>query len=223
MNRRQKNALFDVLDQHFDLGEIEQLCFRLDVDRDNLGGAGKSALIRELIAKIQRAGGNEEVQLPELVAEAQALRPGLDWSAVFPTPAPSVPAPSQAESGTQTLLVLSANPAATARLRLDKEIREIDEGLRRARQREQFKLVSRWAVRPLDLRRALLEEKPAYVHFCGHGEGEDGLFGSPSPRRRGAYSLRRRNDPGARRRRGDYLQQRVLRRVGGRRGGAFRL
>lgn len=36
------------------------------------------------------------------------------------------------------ILVLSANPVNTDRLRLDEEVREIEEGLRRSKCREQF-------------------------------------------------------------------------------------
>ena len=71
--------------------------------------------------------------------------------------------------------MLASSPSNEARLRLDKEVREIDEGLRRSQHREKFTLQQRWAVRPDDLRRALLDFNPQIVHFCGHGEGEDGL------------------------------------------------
>ena len=69
----------------------------------------------------------------------------------------------------KTILFLAANPKDTAPLRLDEEVRRIDEGLRRSRQRENFKLVSKWAVQIPDLRRALLDEEPNFVHFSGHG------------------------------------------------------
>ncbi len=36
------------------------------------------------------------------------------------------------------ILILSANPQDTARLRLDKEVREIEEGLKRSKERDQF-------------------------------------------------------------------------------------
>jgi hypothetical protein len=64
----------------------------------------------------------------------------------------------------KTILVLASSPTNEARLRLDKEVREIDEGLRRAKQREQFTLRQKWAVRPDDLRRALLDINPEIVH-----------------------------------------------------------
>ncbi|WP_232224180.1 hypothetical protein [Mastigocladopsis repens] len=47
----------------------------------------------------------------------------------------------------KTILLLAANPRKTSALRLDEEVREIDEGLRRANKREQFKLEQKWAVR----------------------------------------------------------------------------
>lgn len=73
------------------------------------------------------------------------------------------------------ILILAANPKTTPRLRLDEEVREIDEGLRRSKYRDQFEIQSRWAVRMRDLRRALLDVEPQIVHFTGHGK-EDGLL-----------------------------------------------
>ncbi|WGV24180.1 CHAT domain-containing protein [Halotia branconii] len=75
----------------------------------------------------------------------------------------------------KTILILASSPVDEARLRLDKEVREIDEGLRRAQKRDQFKLEQRWAVQTDDLRRALLDTEPQIVHFCGHGSGSQGL------------------------------------------------
>jgi WD40 repeat protein len=75
----------------------------------------------------------------------------------------------------KTILVLAANPRNTSQLQLDQEVREIDEGLRRASQRHQFKLEAKWAVRLRDFYRAVLDTQPHIVHFCGHGAGEDGI------------------------------------------------
>ncbi len=71
---------------------------------------------------------------------------------------------------TKTILILSANPKDTARLRLDEEVREISEGLKRSKHRDQFIIHQQWAVRLRDLRRAMLDYEPEIVHFCGHGE-----------------------------------------------------
>ena len=70
----------------------------------------------------------------------------------------------------QKVLILTAIPHG---LRLDKEIRSIEEAIRRAVRRDQFEIRMRTAVRPQDIRRAIAEERPQIVHFCGHGL-EDG-------------------------------------------------
>ena len=75
----------------------------------------------------------------------------------------------------KTILLLAANPRNTSQLRLDEEVMEIDEGLRRANKREQFKLEQKWAVRTRDFYRAILDTQPQIVHFCGHGAGDDGI------------------------------------------------
>ena len=70
------------------------------------------------------------------------------------------------------ILILSANPIDSERLRLDEEIREIEEGLKRSQKRDHFSISKRSAVRVADLRRALLDEDPNIVHFSGHGDVE---------------------------------------------------
>ncbi len=73
------------------------------------------------------------------------------------------------------VLFLASNPKDTGRLRLDQELREIDEGLKRASRRDDFQLAQRLAVRPRDFQRAMLDETPQIVHFSGHGAGADGI------------------------------------------------
>ena len=75
----------------------------------------------------------------------------------------------------KTILLLAANPKGTTPLRLDEEVREIEAGLQRAKHREQFVLEKNSAVRPLDIRRAMLDFNPSIVHFSGHGTGDEGL------------------------------------------------
>jgi hypothetical protein len=75
----------------------------------------------------------------------------------------------------KTILILAANPTSTSRLRLDEEVREIENGLQAAKHRDQFKLVQKWAVRTRDFYRAILEHQPQIVHFSGHGVGADGI------------------------------------------------
>lgn len=73
------------------------------------------------------------------------------------------------------ILVLSANPKNSTQLRLDQEVREIDDALKGAKNRDQFELKQKWAVRPKDMRRSMLEFEPNIVHFSGHGLGAGGL------------------------------------------------
>ena len=75
----------------------------------------------------------------------------------------------------QKILILAANPKGTTPLRLDEEVREIDAGLERALHRDQFVLEQKWAVRPRDIQRAMLDINPSIVHFSGHGTGDEGL------------------------------------------------
>ncbi len=70
------------------------------------------------------------------------------------------------------ILILSANPIGTTRLRLDKEVRDIKEGLLRSKYRDQFEVEQRLALRIRDLRRALLDHEPQILHFTGHGKSE---------------------------------------------------
>lgn len=68
-----------------------------------------------------------------------------------------------------TILFLSADPSDTARLRLGQELRDIRERLQLAKQRDNFVLESREAVRPGDITQAILDIDPQIVHFSGHG------------------------------------------------------
>lgn len=73
------------------------------------------------------------------------------------------------------ILFLAANPTGTTALRLDEEARAIQDEIQRGSQRDAFEFVTRLAVRPLDLLRALRDTKPAIVHFAGHAR-TDGIY-----------------------------------------------
>ncbi|MBW4450426.1 MAG: CHAT domain-containing protein [Spirirestis rafaelensis WJT71-NPBG6] len=79
------------------------------------------------------------------------------------------------DTPTKKILILAANPKQTSRLRLDEEVRDIKEGLRLSQQRDKFILQQEWAVRPRDVRRAVLDFRPNIIHFSGHGAGSTGL------------------------------------------------
>jgi hypothetical protein len=73
----------------------------------------------------------------------------------------------------KTILVLAANPKGTSPLRLGEEVRALQQGLERSRNRDNFRIEPRWAVTPRDMQRALLDYHPQIVHFCGHGVGTE--------------------------------------------------
>lgn len=74
------------------------------------------------------------------------------------------------------ILILSANPRDPMRdLRLDEEIRDIEEALKPAIRRKEVELIIKLGVRNKDLRREIAEIKPYILHFAGHGT-QDGLI-----------------------------------------------
>ena len=73
------------------------------------------------------------------------------------------------------ILILAANPTDINKQLLNEEAQAIQEGLKFSKGGEQFEIISRWAVRIEDLRRALLEHEPRIVHFSGHEAEKKGL------------------------------------------------
>lgn len=74
------------------------------------------------------------------------------------------------------ILILSANPKNTRSLRLDQEIREIQNTLQLSPHRDEFEIIAGSAVQVDDLTRFLSHHQPTMVHFSGHGTGTDGLI-----------------------------------------------
>ena len=73
------------------------------------------------------------------------------------------------------ILILSANPSNTSKLRLDEEVRSIKNTLQLSPNRDEFQIIVESAVRVDDLSRFLFNHQPTIVHFSGHGSGTDGL------------------------------------------------
>lgn len=74
------------------------------------------------------------------------------------------------------ILFFASNPTDTGRLRLGAEVRDISEGLLRSKLRDNFDLLQRFATRPMDLRRSILNDLPNIVHFSGHGAEDMAFF-----------------------------------------------
>lgn len=75
----------------------------------------------------------------------------------------------------KTILFLAANPSKTSHLRLDQELREIQNGIQRGNLKNELSLKTLWAPRPVDIRRAMLDYMPNILHFSGHGYGDEGI------------------------------------------------
>lgn len=71
------------------------------------------------------------------------------------------------------ILFIGANPRDTDRIRIEEEVREIEESLKTVKDRFQIRQV--WAVTPTQFLKEMLYESPNVVHFSGHGATE-GIF-----------------------------------------------
>ncbi|MDW3649861.1 MAG: leucine-rich repeat domain-containing protein [Bacteroidia bacterium] len=73
------------------------------------------------------------------------------------------------------ILILSSSPTKGGRTQMAKEIREIRESLKLAKEREGFTLIEVSAIRAKDISRAILDNEPMIVHFSGSGIQHEGL------------------------------------------------
>jgi hypothetical protein len=136
------------------------------------GTAGFSAYVT--------AKGKQALRLTEPIPSPTAPVPDAGSGASLPVAPPATvrlnpqgdrAASPKSSEPMRNILILAANPRSTERLRLDEEVKKIEQGLERSKRRDQFKLVVKWAVTDDDLRRALLDHEPEIVHFSGHGTG----------------------------------------------------
>ncbi|MDM8539755.1 TIR domain-containing protein [Desulfococcaceae bacterium HSG9] len=74
------------------------------------------------------------------------------------------------------ILFLGANPTDNMRLRLDEEVRSIDQALLSARFRDRFDFLQEWAVQTTDLPGILMRHEPNVVHFSGHGSSKSEIM-----------------------------------------------
>lgn len=85
---------------------------------------------------------------------------------------PSTDARTLLLSENATILLLMSNPSGTQPLRLDEEVRAIDEAINSAKNRDQLDLRQAVALRISGLQSAVLRHTPTVVHFSGHGSPE---------------------------------------------------
>jgi hypothetical protein len=74
-----------------------------------------------------------------------------------------------------TVLFMASNPIGSMPLRLDEEVRSIQEMIRKSEYRDSVKFETRWAARPMDVLQAINELNPDVIHFSGHGSDTDEL------------------------------------------------
>ncbi|WP_209271513.1 effector-associated domain EAD1-containing protein [Nostoc sp. ATCC 53789] len=176
--QQRKELQLALIDAFPNTASLEQmLAFELDINLRAIADEGSLQdivfkLIQTTIAQgwvkdLVYAACNSNPGNQQLRAIARGILPNhdLETSSVF---SPNI---SQKQTNQQQkILILTAIPHE---LRLDREIREIEEAIRRATNRDLFEIRIRTAVRPQDIRRVIAEEQPQIVHFCGHGL-EDG-------------------------------------------------
>jgi Effector-associated domain 1/CHAT domain len=182
LSGKQRKKLQDALINAFpNMSSLEQmLSYELDKNLRVIAGEGS---LQEIVFKLIqaanaqgwlqdliRAACNENPENQQLKDIAQELLPNPNLEA---PPISLSNNPQKEINQLQKILVLAAIPHG---LRLDKEIREIEEAIRRAANRDLFEIRIRTAVRPQDIRRAIAEEEPQIVHFCGHGEKDGSLL-----------------------------------------------
>lgn len=84
--------------------------------------------------------------------------------------------PAQNRNPIVKVLFFGANPIGTRPLRIDEEIREIQQTIRQGSKRDGMVVKTEWAVRPRDITEALIDFEPNFVQFVGHGGGEEESF-----------------------------------------------
>ena len=180
LSGQQRKELQEALMDAFpDEASLEQM-LSLELDKNLYiiaSGANLSQIVFKLIKKAET-----ENWVEDLVSAARRANPGnqslkdIAKSLGYASVVKKITAHDLSQQQTaglmqqQKILILAAIPHG---LRLDKEIREIENAIRRATRQDLFEICIRTAVRPQDIRRAMAEEKPQVVHFCGHGL-EDG-------------------------------------------------
>ncbi|MBE9209704.1 CHAT domain-containing protein [Nostoc sp. LEGE 06077] len=176
--QQRKELQLALIDAFPTLASLEQmLAFELDKNLRVIAGEGS---LQDIVFKLIQTA-NSQGWVEDLVRAACDSNPGNPplraiAERILPNPDPETSSvsshntPQKQTNQQQKILILTAIPHG---LRLDKEIREIEEAIRRATNRDLFEIRIRTAVRPQDIRRAIAEEQPQIVHFCGHGL-EDG-------------------------------------------------
>ncbi|MCB0066033.1 MAG: CHAT domain-containing protein, partial [Caldilineaceae bacterium] len=88
----------------------------------------------------------------------------------------NTPLRSDTMVGCQKILVLAAMPPSLTRVRCDMEIEKLRELTLEPGHSKQLEINTLLVVKGSNIGKALLAERPKYVHFCGHGASEGEIF-----------------------------------------------
>jgi hypothetical protein len=125
----------------------------------------------------QEAGAHVPVYFDFAYNGSHGRQHGSTTAAVSVNSNPTTgPATAQEPRALVKILFLAANPAGTRPLRLDEEIREIQQTIKHGRERDNIQIETVWAVRPHDITQALIDVEPHFVHFAGHGGSDEESF-----------------------------------------------
>jgi hypothetical protein len=131
--------LFELLDQRFNLSELQIFCFYLGVDFENLPGTAKPDKARELLQHVQR-----RERIPHLLQTGRQLRPDIPWDEIqFTAKSASAASPLQ----TQTLNV----SASEAYLTFQEDLERLREALPVNTNGNKYRLV--WLVDEIEVLR----------------------------------------------------------------------
>jgi hypothetical protein len=138
---------------------------------------GRSADI-SFHVRAQAAGGDVPVHLDLIYAsDSRRYKAGRTHSIrVVRDQAPGPPATPVAGRQPIRVLILGAGLPGTESVRIDREIRAIQETIEPGMARDNIEVRIRLAVRSEDISQALLKDEPRLVHFAGHGGGTEGSF-----------------------------------------------
>ena len=100
------------------------------------------------------------LEIEEIVSEIQKISLKLNYSSE---------STSNLQNDCIRVLFLCSDPTDASRLRLQEEVREIQNTLQLSKLRDKFIFSVRTSIRPSDLSQSLLDIKPNIVHFSGHG------------------------------------------------------
>jgi hypothetical protein len=84
------SELLQALSDRFDEAELQTLCFQLNIDYDDLRGAGKASKARELVLYLDRHD-----RILTCIDVLRQLRPDIHWTFATEPPLPPLPMPSK--------------------------------------------------------------------------------------------------------------------------------